>query len=55
MNKNPRSSFAVNHGHRTPHRNCSHKLCVCNRSKKEHYNNALGHIFKEGNAPNTGE
>lgn len=53
--KIPRTDFDVNYKKRRPHRNCSHNLCTCNKSKKEHFNNALGHNFKAGSSKNVVE
>lgn len=50
MNKNPRSSFPVNHGRRKTQGTLN--LCKCERTKKEHYNNALGHHFSAGSSKN---
>lgn len=52
MNKNPRSTFAVDFGRRTGHFNCSHNLCTCGKTKKAHFKNALEHVFKAGNVKN---
>lgn len=30
----------------------AHHLCTCSRTKKEHYMNALGHVFKAGSEKN---
>lgn len=30
----------------------THNLCTCTGTKKDHFNNRLGHVFKAGNEKN---